>query len=309
MQILSQRYFGNPLHWQQVFEWEDVFSSRCGIPIVSDVWGGYYLGALKRKFPALGRMVKTRKPSFQFTMTAHLAGEECLPNIVPCIIDYLTREPDGVRRFCRNFSRNPLTLISSREAYEFLKAQNVPLQIRHFPLSIADRYRITPDTRFEKKFDLALIGRGNRVLREFLTRYRQKHSDLSIISGPPRDRDGYMQYIRSARAMLYTTPGIDGARSDANGFNQVTPRFLEAVVGGCHVIARYATNPDTEFFELPTICPHTTTYEMFEEQLDRARRVSVDMKHYARYLEKHYTSTRIPLFNRYLAEAESIMRR
>jgi len=304
MQILSQRFFGPSIPWQSVFEWEDVISNQTGIPIVSDAWGGPWLSALKRKFPMAGRMVKTRKPSFQFTMSAHLAGEECLPNIVPCIIDFLIRDERRLKWFERLFSRNPLVMISSREAYEFLLEKNVRLNLRHWPLSVSDRLRIDRTQVFEKKYDIAMVTRGNPVLSGFLRRYRESHPDLKMFDGCQRvGREEYLQLLRETRIMLYCTPGMDGARADANGFNHVTPRFLEMLCCGCHVLARYPKNADTDYYELSTMAPNIVDYDQFDAEMNRARSCPVDMEKYSRYLDKHYTSTRVPMFRQYIEES------
>ena len=96
--------------------------------------------------------------------------------------------------------------------------------------------------------------------------------------------------------MLYSTPGIDGGEEKTRGLSQVTPRFLEAVSSGCHVLSRYKENSDTDFFDLNRITPHISSYEQFESEFDRAIEEDVDMKVYAEYLSKHYTSTIVNQF-------------
>lgn len=98
--------------------------------------------------------------------------------------------------------------------------------------------------------------------------------------------------MQKAKAALYATPGIDGEEIRTNGFSQVTPRFFELISSGCHILARYEANPDTEYYELETIAKSITTYQQFEEELDFARLEIVDMAKYATYLKKHYTSER-----------------
>ena len=44
-----------------------------------------------------------------------------------------------------------------------------------------------------------------------------------------------------------------------------------------------------------SICPHTDSYESFEEQMDYDISHPVDISFYSEYLMKHYTSTRVSM--------------
>jgi hypothetical protein len=113
-----------------------------------------------------------------------------------------------------------------------------------------------------------------------------------------------MDLMRQARAAFYTTPGIDGQEKRTQGFNQVTPRFLEMLACGCHVLTRYASNPDTLFFELERISESIDSYEVFEHQLNLARRESIDADMYQQILSKHWTSERAKLLQTILHEVQ-----
>lgn len=96
--------------------------------------------------------------------------------------------------------------------------------------------------------------------------------------------------MQKAKCGFYATPGMDDSESRTNGFNQVTPRFLELIACGCHILARYPENPDTKYFELHNITPSIESYEQFEHLLNKALNEEVDMQIYADYLKNHYTS-------------------
>lgn len=70
--------------------------------------------------------------------------------------------------------------------------------------------------------------------------------------------------MRKGKMGLYSTPGIDGDESRTKGYHQVTPRFLELVATGCHIIARYSMNSDTEYYDLKSFSENIETYEQFE---------------------------------------------
>jgi hypothetical protein len=146
---------------------------------------------------------------------------------------------------------------------------------------------------------------------EFVHEYSKKHPDFVYVYKPESekgftyyttrgevvgnivDREQYMQLTRMARCSLYSTQCVAGGPKWRSGYNQVTPRFLEMIASGCHVIARYKENPDTDYYEISTFAPMCDSYTDFEKQMDKARNEDVDMEMYAKYIEKHYTSVRV----------------
>ena len=165
-----------------------------------------------------------------------------------------------------------------------------------------------------------MLGRQNIVLQKFLNRYSERHNDTTYVYGKKEGRnfryfdqsgldlgcmstrEDYMNLMRQSRIGLYATPAMDSGRTDTNGFNQVTPRFLEYIVNGCHVIARYSQNPDTDFYELDKMSTRIETYEQFEKAMDKLICEDVDVSRYSQYLEKHYTSNRVQMLSSYLEQ-------
>jgi hypothetical protein len=243
-------------------------------------------------------------------------------DILPVIVDFFVAK-DYLNEFYNAYSKNPFILISSLEVFDFLNRNNCPKQIYHFPLSLPDKYKITSTTRFEKEYDLVLMGRTNPVFDDYLQRYIEKHKDFMyvyrILEGPIFNyytskgdlignidtRESYIDLMRKSKIGFYSTPGIDGGEGRTKGFNQVTPRFLELLSCGCHVIARYKKNPDTDFYQLDKFSLNIVSYDEFEKAVDKALSTKVDMKMYSEYLENHYTSKRVELFKTIL-EKEKI---
>ena len=184
------------------------------------------------------------------------------------------------------------------------------VNLRHLGLSLSDKYRFDPDKMFEKKYDLVSMGRTNPVLLSFLKQYAASHSNFTYVIchnengkyiyylnektyiGSLDTREDFLNMMRAGRIGLYATPGIDGGEKRTNGFSQVTPRLLEYLASGCHVIARYKKNSDTDFYEMDDLCPSVSNYDEFEKQINFALSHEVDMSKTCKYLEKHYTSTR-----------------
>lgn len=268
--------------------------------------------------PNVSRFMTKGKLYLYFKMRGFTEHDEWTntKDIIPAIIDFYPKK-EHIPIMENKYKRNPLVLISSKEVYDFFVDNNVKLPIAHWALSISDIYKITPDTRFEKKYDLVMMGRQNPMLLSFMEQYAKSHPDFIYVYrkiikkengsrdffyytstgenlGAINSRDQYMDLMRHSRTGLYATPGIDDDErgNQTNDFHQVTPRFLEYVASGCHILARYIENSDTEFYELNKFSPCIETYEQFEQQMDFARSDEVDMKAYSDYLQNHYTSKR-----------------
>ena len=288
-----------------VYEWEDDLRDYFGTTLFyNHVWKNE---RYSKYIPLVLNWLQTNEPAFTYEMCVYRHNGNNKRNIVPCLIDFYLRKPWQVKLWYYQYWRNPVICVSSREVYQYLTEELALTKIKHLPLSIYDRYRITENTRFTKHYDLLLAGRQNAVLKDFLNQYIQGHPEFTyirrdIINGKSvyvdqngkcisstDSREIYIQMLQQARTCLYATPGMDGGRQ-TNGFNQVTPRFLEIIVCGCHPIMRYPKNADTDYFDLSSFGPHIDSYAQFEVEMDKARQQLVEMKKHAEYMKSHYTS-------------------
>lgn len=312
-QIISSRNYNMWPSWDLVYEWENIISERLGLSFHYEkkVMNNRYL----KRIPFLLQLFQTALPAFRFDMTPNLHSQvNNRTNIIPCIVDFYLKEKQ-LKNFYNCYKKNKVVLVSNREVYDYLKSINCPLNIQHLALSISDIYRIDSTTRFEKKYDLVMMGRQNPILKKFVDEYAAKHRDFKYVYriqndgvfnyytsdgdclGDINTRDKYIKLMQSARVGLYSTPGIDGGEVKTNGFSQVTPRFLELIACGCHVLARYKNNSDTQYYELEKFSPILSTYDEFEDAMDKRLRTEVSMKDYSDYLSKHYTSVRCQELN------------
>lgn len=316
--IYTKRQYEHLSYWDLVYEWEDVLAKELNIPIFNE------LSLFDRRFkgiPGLYSFVTKGVPSLCFQMGAEIFPAKYrrlqelfglraknISNVVPVIIDWW-QLVDDIPAIEKAYSRNKVVLVTSKEAYAFLEEHRVKINYAHWALSLPDKYRISSETHFEKKYDLALMGRQNPLLEKFLTKYVESHPDFVYaikrrenghfnyytnkgeFVGCADGREGYFNVMRGARCGLYATPAMDN-KEGSNGYNQVTPRFLELLSAGCHIIAHYPKNPDTDYFELAKFSEDVCTYEQFEKALDKGRTTPVDMSFYADYLQQHYTSVR-----------------
>lgn len=302
--IISIRAYEKRLSFDLIYEWEDAISQYLHVPLNCISKFDKLIMAL----PLIGRLY-LRSFSFVYHMAPSISRLKLWnkPNIIPCLVDFYLTSDEELAIFYSGYSNNEIVLISSCEVYEFLKKKNCPIHLAHMPLSISDKYRINKDTTYDKKFDLIMMGRQSPVLRSFTEKYASEHPDFYYVYkadgsndyvsnkgdnfGDAKTREQYMKLMSQAKVGLYSTPGTDNDRN-TSGFSQVTPRFLELIANGCHIISRYQENPDTEYYEMKKICPHTEDYNSFVVQMDYALNHPVDMLKYSNYLEKHYTSTR-----------------
>ena len=306
--------------WDLVYEWEDIFREKMEIDF-------HYVRRNSQRIDRILSKMGLNLSVFHTVKGCELVWEMSprllsnglnRKNVIPCIIDFFLKESQ-LAQFRSAYAENPFILISSAEVVEYLKNKNLGSKIYHLPLSISDRYRITADTVYEKKYDVGLMGRQNPVLENFLQKYIENHPDFVYVYAKPVNndfayysstgeflgyistREKYIELMRKCRMGFYSTPGIDGGEKRTNGFNQVTPKFLELLACGCHVIARYKENPDTLYYELRRFSPHIETYEAFEKAGDEARANPPDMKKHADYLQRHYTSVRVEMLRNILS--------
>jgi glycosyltransferase involved in cell wall biosynthesis len=317
MLIITKRDFEHWPSWDLVYEWEDELikdlpDSKLFHAKAVCIKGRNTLDIIGRKTGInLGLIGLGSREGFYFSMSPCLSGNAWnKSNLSTNIIDFYLKE-EQLPAFYRNYSKLRNLYVSSREVYEFLMAHNPEREIKHLPLTISDKYKITESTVFDKNFDVVMVGRQNPTMVDFLHKYERMHPISYVYRGKIKNnnfpyytnkgkyvgnvntREDYFNLIRQSRVVLYSTPGLekDERESFNNGFHQVTPRFLEAIAGGCRVISLFIDNSDTDFFELGKMSLRVKDYNDFEIAMNQAIEEPADMKVYSNYLKKHYTST------------------
>ncbi len=302
--ILTQRALEKRVSFDLVYAWEDIFSRELGIPLVGR---NRMVEALYRRLP--GRhSVPTGDKRFLLTEMEPLPGGNAYnrAQVIPYWVDFFLREP-SLPALVRSYDACPAIFVSSREAYEFLREQGTGLPLYHLALSLPDS--VLTDELPEKRYDVALMGRPDAVLGDFFRRYVADHpctyvyrriengrflyyDQTETCLGDVDDHAKFMDLMRRCRVGLYATPGMDDTDGRTHGFSQVTPRFLEYLSAGCHVLMRYRSNPDTEYYGLASFCPSVDTYDAFERAMTDFIRRPVDMDRNRAYLSGHVTSAR-----------------
>jgi hypothetical protein len=322
--ILSARFSENWPSYHLIYEWEDVFSDKLSIPIVSNEQLHHYF---LKKF-----RVNNKYLNFFFNRGIALVSRlrtiinhgnvlvfELAPSFtiheksVPFLIDFWKQtDLDSFFRFYRDC---PLVLISSIEVFNYLKLNKCPLNIFHLPLSLPDKYCLNVGTSYEKKHSIIFAGRANKLLMNYMKEFEKKFPDIEFLQqievntelyyssnktgviGKFHSRSEYMALLRSCKISFYSTPGIDGGEVRTGGFNPVTPRFLELLSAQCLIMGRYPKNEETEFYELEKVCPNINSYQDFEFYLLKyIEQDGFPFDQYSQILSKHYTSKRVESF-------------
>jgi hypothetical protein len=316
-----------------IYEWEDQIAAMMGVPLEDAAplhlanGSAHAVARQLLRVPGVSVAMRAwdswRAPtakSLYFALSPQRMGHfSTTARAVPAIVDFW--KTVDLKYFFRSYGNCPAVLISSKEAFSYLKENACPLELHHFPLSLPDRYKMQPTDAFEKTLDVAIAGRANKTLLEYIRRYEKDHPNVEYLFQEERPaRDGQLNYIsnkrgkiaglegrasyvgllRSAKVAFYATPGIDGGEARTGGFNPVTPRLFEILAAGCHVVARYPDNDDTRFYGLQEICPSADTYDQFAATLDRALGAPAPLARNSAYLQRHYTSTRVDLLRQIL---------
>jgi hypothetical protein len=318
MNIISKRNFHNGGAHHIVYMWEDSFTELLGVKIVGINGIIRFIDKVLTKLNLNFLGFFNTANAFYFSMVE--TGKSNMfnaRNVIPCVVDFYIEE-NNFNQFFKSHSRNPVVLISSMEVFEKLKRTNHPdvYKYKHLPLSLPDKYRITGSTKFEKKYDLILLGRQDSLLESFVKKYEKRHTDFNYLYRKAENggfsyidskkgflfnsnrHDDYVNLTSLGKVSLYSTRGL--MEKSANGYNQLTPRFLELLSSGCHVIMRYPENEDTKFYKLSQFGPSCESYDLFESLMDKYLKLDVDMNFYSNYLENHYTSVRVEEFNHIL---------
>lgn len=318
LEIISTRKYNNWPSYDLVFEWEDTISNKLNIPLYYETEVQSIINKITKRIGYNGcfALLNNKKKLFlQFEMTAKKQSDIYnRKNIIPIIIDFYLSK-DELCDFKKSHNKNPLILISSAEVISFLDKSDINIKYFHLPLSIPDKYQFNPNVLDIKEYDIVLAGRQNPVLEDFFNEYISNNKHITYVYRKMHDnrfyyytnndkllgefstRSEYISLLQKSRIGLYATPGIDGGDDRTKGFNQVTPRFLELLSAGCHILARYPKNEDTDFYKLSEFSPNIDSYDKFKDQMDYALNNPIETDKYISYLKKHYTSSRIDLLN------------
>lgn len=295
--ILSKRASNDKVFSDLIYEWEDDYSKALSVPIVSN---GPFKEKIVNKFfgfvhkirleSVIQRLDKlfclSKKRTLVFTLYPITRfSNYTSSNKIPFIIDF----DHGVdlNTFYKVYKNCETIIISSRVAYEYLKSNDCPLNIKHVPLSIKSDLKINRLNIKDRKYDI-FIARQNPVLMDYLKQYEVKHPEVHYIVrkwedgdlysgnayysnkegrlGEFSDRNAYFGLLANSKVAFYSTTGSD--TPNTRFMNHVTPALLEYLTAGCQIMIRWYDTPDSDFFSLPSYFENAKSYEVFERLLN-----------------------------------------
>lgn len=314
--ILTIRKYCNSPSYKSVFEWEDIIAKEMCLQFKFDTFfKRYKIYSRIEKYLSTSTyhaLIRKRNDLTLFFVMTASTKPSCLlnKNVIPVIIDFWLTEED-LHKFYKTYSQCPLILITSAEVFQFLNNHHCPLPIEHWPLSLPDTVEIKSE---RKIYEFCFIGRKDPFFTKMVERYSNENPNFEYVLnnddienreyqtnkfvkiGKDTGRDSYFEIIRKSKICVYSTPGIDQAKNVKGRFNQVTPRFLEILSGGCYILGHYPDNADTEYYNLKSIAPQIKSYNDFKRYMDLYRSLPPrDIMECKSYISKHNTSSRIIL--------------
>ena len=304
--------------WDVCYEWEEEIAKDLGVPlrkIILQSSGGQTkkpsaprkpsvsskIIKLIKKFPGVWRLAKYTAPllhqnineplSLGFVMNIGAADFMTEANCLPIFMDFWSKANfASVMQQTKGFR---IFYVTSREAYNRIKAIDSSSNVLYMPLSIADKYHSQNFVQYRHKtLDVIQIGRKNPVLHEYMLRYSTEHKGIDYVYrdddegeagslniyasttrgaiGRFQSREEFIQVLSSAKVSLVSSQGIDVPRKNSLGLNFVTPRFYESAILGCALLGRYPDNQEFRELNMSSYCPNITSYEHFCEALEHA---------------------------------------
>ena len=304
--IITFRYRSNWPTWQMVYEWEDILATILALPL-----------------KAIGE-------------TCMLPDPYCLPNnydllflqlaselryyaentqLIPIVMD-LWRDDFG--EFLLHAPRFQLVFVTNLQVFEELTPQ-LP-NLRYLPFSLADQYFNQPLPT--KDIDIIQYGRRNPQLDQFMSHLLANHPEIHYVTteafdqgetihiysnkfgdmGESDSRRTFMNILARCKISLVSTVGMDGSRA-TGGIDPVSPRFLESMAAGCHLVGRIPDNAEFRNSGIAAQCHAITDYEGFKTTvLSLLTRHDTPVASYLPLLQQRRTSTLIPIILSALSE-------
>ena len=190
--ILSERKISKFHSRDIVYEWEDEISSLLNLQIcITKLSNGFFARVINYidKFIFNGKLT-----SLYYTYLFGQRGGKYLfyemnpryfysysnsKYAIPIIIDFWDR--DKIDKFKKYYSSSKFLLITSTEVIDFLRSEMVDVKLIHFPMALPTKYKLDPNFKTIKKYNLVLAGRINKQLKGFLDMYVNENPDFEYL--------------------------------------------------------------------------------------------------------------------------------
>jgi tetratricopeptide (TPR) repeat protein len=265
--IITTRYRSNWPTWQMVHEWEDILATILAVPL-----------------RPIGESCMLPDPDCppgnHDLMFLQLAGELRYyadnPQLIPIVMD-LWR--DDFAEFVQLAPRFRLIFVTSLQAFQELSPQ-LP-QLHYLPFCLADQHLDRSSTI--RDIDIIHYGRRNPLLEQYMERLLTEQPELQYVTteafdneqkvriysnqqgclGESDSRATFMALLDRSRISLVSTVGMDGSRQ-TGGIDPISPRFLESMAAGCHLVGRIPENLEFRGDTISGHCHSVDSYEGFK---------------------------------------------
>lgn len=306
--IITTRNVSKWPTFQMVHEWEDILGAQLGVPL--------------RPLDDECLLPAKHSPEQGFDLlflplASELEDYACNHSIIPIVMDLWRNSFSSFIRCAPQFR---LIFVANLQAYQELSPQ-LP-NLRYLPFTLADQYLdySLPD----KDIDIIHYGRRNPLLDQYLHLFLHDHpachavitekSDdgetIQIHSnncgdlGSSDSRSKFMRLLSRCRISLVSTVGMDGSRQ-TGGIDPISPRFLESMAAGCHLVGRIPDNSEFRDSGLAQLCHHVNSYQQFEKvTLELLADPVNPRERYRPFLQNRLTSSLVPIVRNALSSLQ-----
>ena len=284
MEIFSVRKICDLISHDVVYEWEDYIDQHSDCRLL-------FCGRVERKLGWILRPFFRKKikwsgahPKLFFCMNIDEL-EVCTffrKDVLPIMLDL---GYEDISKFIYVCQELPLFWVTSYKTYKVIMDEYHNLQVRYLPLFVSDDAIKADNENKQRTIDIIQIGRKNQVLHDYAMKYSYEHKGCNYVYrewkgdeyhyistvegdiGPIKERQKYIDLLRSATISLVSTPKMDDSRDFGGDIDFFTPRFYESSAAGCGLIARYSDIEEAQIIGIDEICKSVDSYEAFETEV------------------------------------------
>jgi hypothetical protein len=297
--IITTRSLSQWPTWQMIHEWEDILGRQLAVPFQTfdDSCTQACAGHPDNGFDLLFLPLATELS--EYTQNHKL---------IPVVMDLWRDDFDAFIHHAPNFK---LVFATNLQSCRELSLR-VP-NLRYLPFTLADQYLHC--TIPEKDIDIIHYGRRNPLLDQYMQRLVTEYPDIHYVTtdkskdgtvilihsnrygvlGESDSRIKFMNLLCRSRVSLVSTVGMDGSRQ-TGGIDPISPRFLESMAAGCHLVGRIPDNDEFRQSGLSLLCHHVDSYQEFAEIVLRLLNTQVYPKfEYYQFLQQRLTSSLVQI--------------
>ena len=285
--IYSLRKIHNEVFRDVVYEWEDDISEIENANIIRCSKNTYELLKSNSFKKLIYHVLKKRKKKdfknkddikigfvVVYSDFEYIVNKSC----IPVFLDIGLGQVDEI---CHRMGDNPF-VVTILDIFNVIKKKYSTSKCIYMPLMISSRWAVK--SSMNRKIDLVQPGRKNDLLHSYAIRFVNEYPEYEYVySGPDGTtgelkyystkervienvltREQYINLLSESKICILSSPGIDNCKSWIKGIDFPTPRFYEAPILHCNVIARYTENEEFSLQKINSICKSIKTYEDFK---------------------------------------------